>query len=76
MKNWTFGQQFAVLLGIAVVCSILSFVTRISWFHNLGWVHPVWPRSWDYAGHDKLRLGCRIGGGLMILVALVTRFGV
>ena len=51
MKNWTFGQQFAVLLGIAVVCSILSFVTRISWFHNLGWllygllfvVHPVWP---------------------------------
>lgn len=84
MKNWTFGQQFAVLLGIAVVCSILSFVTRIGWFHNLGWLlygllflaHPVWPRSWDYAGHDKLRLGCRIGGGLMILVALVTRFGV
>lgn len=65
MKNWTFGQQFAVLLGIAVVCSILSFVTRIGWFHNLGWllygllflVHPVWPRSWDYADHDKLRLG-------------------
>ena len=39
-------------------------------------VHPVWPRSWDYADLDKLRLGCRIGGGLMILAALVTRFGV
>ena len=80
MKNWTFGQQFAVLLVVLVVCNVLSFVTRIGWFHNRGWllhgllflVHPVWRRSWDYADHDKLRLG----GGLMILVALVTRFGV
>lgn len=54
MKNWTFGQQFAVLLVVLVVCNVLSFVTRIGWFHNLGWllygllflVHPVWPRSW------------------------------
>ena len=67
MKNWTFGQQFAVLLVVLVVCNVLSFATRIGWFHNLGWllygllfvVHPVWPRSWDYADHDKLRLGCR-----------------
>ena len=50
MKNWTFGQQFAVLLVVLVVCNVLSFVTRIGWFHNLGWllygllfvVHPVW----------------------------------
>ena len=53
MKNWTFGQQFAVLLVVLVVCNVLSFATRIGWFHNLGWllygllfvVHPVWPRS-------------------------------
>ena len=58
MKNWTFGQQFAVLLVVLVVCNVLSFVTRIGWFHNLGWllygllflVHPVWRRADDPGG--------------------------
>lgn len=84
MKTWTFGRQTAVVAAVFVVCNVLLFTTRIGWFHNLAWlmagllylVNPVWPESWDYADHSKLRLGCRIAGGLMILVALLTRFSV
>ena len=84
MKQLTFGRQTALVAAIFVLCNVLIFVTHIGWFHNLAWLaagllylfHPVWPDSWNYADHARLRLGCRIAGGLMLLVALLTRFSI
>lgn len=84
MKKPDFNLQIHLSLGLLILCFILANITKIAWIHNLGWViyglffiiNPVWPKSWDWKDHDKLRLGCRIAGALCILVALITRFGV
>ena len=84
MKKLDFRLQIRISLIILVLCFILATVTKISWLHNLGWViyglffiiHPVWPKAWDWQGHDKLRLGCRAASVFCIVVALITRYGV
>ena len=84
MKNLSFYWQIRISLGLLLLCFVLATVTKIAWLHNLGWIiyglffiiNPVWPKSWDWQDHRKLRLGCRIAGVLCITVALITRFGV
>ena len=53
-----------------VVCAFLSAqFFKIGVLHNIAWVlvgllfaiNPVWPKMWDWANHDDLRKGIRIG---------------
>lgn len=84
MCKLTFKLQMYISLGILICSFILATCTKQSLFNNVGWViyglffivNPVWPKSWDWKDHSKLRLGCRIAGVLAILVGLLTRFGV
>ena len=84
MNRPTFKTQFRICIGILVICFILATVTKQGIFSNIAWIiyglafaiNPVWPQMWDHADHDKLRLGCRIGGILVIIIGLITRFGV
>lgn len=84
MKRMTWKTQIMTCAGIHAVLFALAVITKEGIFSNIAWVvwgaafilHPVWPRAWDYADHDKLRLGCRIGGVLAILIGLITRFQV
>ncbi len=84
MSRLTFRVQIRVSIGIFICCIVLAILTKQSIFHNIGWIiyglffiiNPVWPVSWDWKDHDKLRLGCRIAGVLAVLVGLLTHFGV
>lgn len=82
MRKLTFKAQIRVSLVILIFCLILSNLTKQGIFDNIGWItyglffiiNPVWPDSWDWQDHSKLRLGCRIAGVLAIMVGLLTRF--
>ena len=83
MKKLTFKTQIRICMGILILSFILAHITKQGVFTNIAWIvyglffiiNPVWPAMWDHADHKKLTLGCRIGGALMILVGLFTRFG-
>lgn len=84
MRKLTFKIQMYISIGILICCFLLATFTKQSLFSNAGWIiyglffiiNPVWPDTWDWRDHNKLRLGCRIAGVLAILVGLLTRFGV
>ncbi|MBE6008511.1 MAG: oxidoreductase membrane subunit [Lachnospiraceae bacterium] len=84
MKNLTFRKQFGICIGILIISFIFANITKIGIFTNIAWIiygltfviNPVWPEIWDHLDHKKLKLGCRIGGILVLIVALITRFGV
>ncbi len=80
----SFSAQMLLGMAIMGICTALSFVLHKGIFHNLAWVswgllfffHPIWPKEWDYADHQKLRKGARIAGILAIAWGLLTRFSV
>lgn len=84
MKKMTYKGQLMVCAGIHAVLLVFKVITKQGIFSNIAWVvwgaafilHPVWPGALDRADHDKLRLGCRIGGVLAILFGLLVRFRV
>lgn len=84
MKKLSFSAQIKICIGIQVFCFILATITKYGVFSNVAFVifglfftiNPVWPKMWDYADHDKLRLGSRIGGILIVILGVLTRFGV
>jgi len=84
MKKLTFKTQFRICMGILILSFVLAHITKQGVFTNIAWIiygllfiiNPVWPEMWDHADHKKMRLGCRIGGVLVIVVGLITRFGV
>jgi len=84
MNKLTFTTQMRLSIGILICSFVLATFTRQGLFNNLGWIiyglffiiNPVWPKTWDWKDHSKLRLGCRIAGALAIMVGLLTRFGV
>jgi len=84
MKKMTWKSQIMTCAGLHAVLFALALITKQGIFNNIAWMiwglsfifHPVWPKAWDYADHEKLKLGCRIGGILAILVGLITRFHV
>lgn len=84
MKKLTFKTQFRICMGILILSFVLAHITKQGVFTNIAWIiyglffiiNPVWPEMWNHADHNKMRLGCRIGGVLVIVVGLITRFGV
>lgn len=84
MKKPTFHVQIRLSLGIGLLCYILASVVKQGLFMNAAWIiyglfwiiNPVWPQSWDWKDHSKLKLGTRIAGILAIIIGLITRFGV
>lgn len=76
-------DSFAVRMGVFVAFLIMAVIFKNGIFDNIAWIlygvslmiRPCWPKAWDHADHKKLRLGCRIAGGLAVLVGLLTRFG-
>lgn len=83
MKKLSFSTQIALCIGVQVFCFILATITKLGIFSNIAFIiwglffiiNPVWPKMVDYADHDKLKLGLRIGGVLIIILGLITRFG-
>lgn len=84
MKQITFKAQVITLAIIHGFLLLLAELTKVSLFNNAAWIiwglvfiiNPVWPKVWEYLDHDEMKLGCRIGGVLLIAVGLLTRFGV
>ena len=84
MKKLTFKTQFRICIGVLVLSFVLATVTKQGFFSNIAWIvyglffiiNPVWPEMWNHADHKKMTLGCRIGGVLVIIIGLITRFGV
>lgn len=82
MKKLTFQTQFRLLVIFFILCFIACTITKQGIFNNIAWIvygaafliNPVWPAAWDYADHQKLTLGCRVGGILAIVIGLITRF--
>lgn len=67
-----------IILAIGFVCST---VTKIGLFTNAAWalygllfaIHPVWPERLQ---HPRMKLAVRLAGVAVVLLALITRFGV
>ena len=84
MKKLTFKTQFRICMAILIFSFFLATITKCGIFSNIAWiiyglffvVNPVWPEIWDYADHKNLVFGCRMGGILVIILGLITRFGV
>ena len=84
MKKLTFKMQFMICMGFLIFSFVLANITKQGIFTNIAWiiyglffiVNPVWPQAWDWKDHNTMTLGCRIGGTLVILIGLITRFGV
>lgn len=84
MKKLTFKTQIRICMSILVLSFVVAHITKRGVFTNIAWIiyglffiiNPVWPQAWDWQDHKKLTLGCRIGGTLVILLGLITRFGV
>lgn len=83
MKRLTFHVQIRLTLGLFFLCFVLAHVLKQGWLTNVGWIiyglffaiNPVWPQSWDWRDHSKLKLGSRIAGVLAIIIGFITRFG-
>ena len=87
MKNLTFRQQFWTGIAILIVCFILATILKRGIISNIGWIldgllfviHPVCPEAWKWKyGDDEKRMkrDFRIAGCVVILIGLITRFGV
>lgn len=81
MKPLTFRNQ--MYLGIVILATgfVCSTVTRIGLFTNAAWalygllfvIHPVWP---ERVQHPRMVRYIRLAGAAVVLLALITRFGV
>lgn len=84
MNRFTFRTQMYLGLAILAVCFVLFAATRQGLFTNLGWfiygalfaVHPVCPKRYSYVDQEQMRRWLRIGGIVVMVLALITRFGV
>lgn len=82
--SMTFQQQFRLCMVIMIVNIVLAHLTKIAWFHNLSWLiwgilffmNPVWPESWLDAWPERRRKGVRIASLVMVVIGLITRFGI
>lgn len=79
-----FQKQVLACLAALLLSMGVALATRQTGFVNVGWFvvgvsflfRPVWPQRWDHVDHKRLRLGCQIGGTILILLAMLVRFGV
>lgn len=81
MKTLTFRNQMILGLAILAIGFVCSTVTRIGLFTNAAWalygllfaIHPVWPEQFQ---HPEMKTPIRLAGAAVVLLALITRFGV
>ena len=81
MKKLTFRNQVILGIAILVVGFVCSTATRIGVCTNVAWVlygllfviHPVWP---ERAAHPRMKLYIRLAGVTIVLLGIITRFGV
>ncbi len=82
-----YKRQCWLAVGIVLFCFILAKFTGWAVAPNVGWVlagllsivHPLVPESikWRYAGDEKkMARDARIAGAVVVLVGLITKFGV
>lgn len=82
-----YKRQCWLAVGIVLFGFILARLTGWAIASNVGWVlagllsivHPLVPESikWRYAGDEKkMARDSRIAGAVVIVVGLITRFGV
>ena len=75
------------LLGCVLVLLVtmgVAMATEQTGFANVGWfivgvwflLRPVWPQRWAEADPKKMKLICQVGGTILILLAMLVRFGV
>ncbi len=84
MIHFSFKNQFIICICILIFSFILSSLTKISIFTNLAWIiygvafviNPVWPDIYNNSNPKLLKLACRIGGILVIILGTIIKFGV
>jgi len=84
MKNFTFKTQFLFCICILIFSFILSTITSHGIFTNIAWIiygmffiiNPVWPEIYNNSNQSNLKLACRIGGIIVIILGCIIRFGV
>lgn len=85
MKPLSFKTQGLISLAIFACAFLLGQIFRMGVFHNIGYIlvgslfviNPVWPKMWDWRGHDPLKKGIRIGSVIVIIVfGFLVRYGV
>ena len=87
LDELNYKRQCWLAVGIVLFCFILAGLTGWNKASNVGWVlagllfivHPLVPESikWRYAGDEKrMARDARIAGAVVILVGLITKFGV
>lgn len=87
LDRLNYKRQCWLAVGIVLLGFILARLTGWAIASNVGWVlaglmfivHPIVPESakWRYAGDKKkMARDSRIAGAVVIVVGLITRFGV
>jgi len=87
IKKLTFKQEWWIMAGIVLCGLFLATLFKQGIFSNIAWVlagllpiiHPVCPERWKwrYGDDDKrMKRDFRIGGAVVVLIGLITRFGV
>jgi len=79
MKRLTYGRQIALGIGLMTLGHILSWVTDIGFFRNLGWIgygllfliHPVWGAGAVNTPHIKTYV--RLAGAAIVLMGCMLR---
>ncbi len=82
-----YKRQCWLAVGIVLFAFILARLTGWTIAPNVGWVlagllsivHPLVPESikWRYAGDEKkMARDARIAGAVVVLVGLITKFGI
>lgn len=80
----TFRQQCGICILVFLMNILLAHLFQTGLFHNLTWlicgglflVHPVCPENWFTVYPKSLEEGFRIGGAILIVLGLITRFGI
>ncbi|MGI5963423.1 MAG: hypothetical protein ACOX7N_06895 [Lawsonibacter sp.] len=87
IKHLTFKQQWWLAFGIVLCSFVFSTLFKQGIFSNIGWIlagllfviHPVCPEGakWRYKDREKeMKRDFRVGGVIIIIIGLITRFGV
>lgn len=84
MKELTFKSQINIGIVIIALGFVLSTLTKIEWFTNIAWflygllfvLHPVCPPSAQHVSPEKIRKYNYIAGGIVMFIAIMTRFHV
>ncbi len=83
-RKLTFRLQCRICIFIFLINILLAHLFQTGLFHNLTFLicgglflaHPVCPEHWGSAYPDGWERGFRIGGAILMVLGLITRFGI